>query len=402
MNINLNKEIRFKIYKNYVEKKYPSISLSLPTEKNDFSPKDTRNFFEGLLPEGFARKSVAKWIHAEEEDYLTVLEVLGAECLGAIRVGDEAESGSYVELTMDEVKSLAREGVSKSTEMITEAHLSLTGASGKVGLYYDESEDVWYKPIGSAPSTHIVKQSHVRLSGIVTNEQLSLVTAEKLGIDIPESFIINVGHGGDEDVLFATKRYDRILKNNHFGQGISRPLRLHQEDFAQALGIAAADKYEKSGQNYLSKIFNLIRNNASNPINDQLKMWDIIVYDFFVGNTDNHIKNISLLYSYDLRSISLAPAYDIVSTAIYEGSSREMAIGIGGERVIDNIGEKHFIDAASEIGLSKKIAMGRFDKIANEFESAINEACKRMENEGYQDVRKIKEMILRKGGFGHM
>ena len=267
---------------------------------------------------------------------------------------------------------------------------------------YDESEDVWYKPIGSAPSTHIVKQSHVRLSGIVTNEQLSLVTAEKLGIDIPESFIINVGHGGDEDVLFATKRYDRILKNNHFGQGISRPLRLHQEDFAQALGIAAADKYEKSGQNYLSKIFNLIRNNASNPINDQLKMWDIIVYDFFVGNTDNHIKNISLLYSPDLRSISLAPAYDIVSTAIYEGSSREMAIGIGGERVIDNIGEKHFIDAASEIGLSKKIAMGRFDKIANEFESAINEACKRMENEGYQDVRKIKEMILRKGGFGHM
>lgn len=179
-------------------------------------------------------------------------------------------------------------------------------------------------------------------------------------------------------------------------------MRLHQEDFAQALGIAAADKYEKSGQNYLSKIFNLIRNNASNPINDQLKMWDIIVYDFFVGNTDNHIKNISLLYSYDLRSISLAPAYDIVSTAIYEGSSREMAIGIGGERVIDNIGEKHFIDAASEIGLSKKIAMGRFDKIANEFESAINEACKRMENEGYQDVRKIKEMILRKGGFGHM
>ena len=71
---------------------------------------------------------------------MTVLEVLGAECLGAIRVGDEAESGSYVELTIDEVKSLAREGVSKSTEMVTEAHLSLTGASGKVGLYYDENK----------------------------------------------------------------------------------------------------------------------------------------------------------------------------------------------------------------------------------------------------------------------
>ena len=40
----------------YVEKKYPSLSISLPVEKNDFSPEDTRNFFEGLLPEGFARK----------------------------------------------------------------------------------------------------------------------------------------------------------------------------------------------------------------------------------------------------------------------------------------------------------------------------------------------------------
>lgn len=71
----------------------------------------------------------------------------------------------------------------------------------KTGLYYD-NKDGWYMPFGTAPSTHIVKQSHVRLSGIVANEQLCLRTAKILGIDVPESFIISVGTG--EHILFAT------------------------------------------------------------------------------------------------------------------------------------------------------------------------------------------------------
>ena len=91
------------------------------------------------------------------------------------------------------MKELAAEGAQKSAEIVTKSHLSLTGASGKVGLYYDVVNDHWYLPQGTAPSTHIVKQSHVRLEGIVTNEQLSMMTAAKCGIDVPESFIMTWG-----------------------------------------------------------------------------------------------------------------------------------------------------------------------------------------------------------------
>ena len=35
--------------------------------------------------------------------------------------------------------------------------------------------------------------------------------------------------------------------------------------------------------------------------------------------------NLSLLYSQDLKGVRLAPAYDVVSTAIYESSTKEMA-----------------------------------------------------------------------------
>ena len=167
------------------------ISVSLPLRRESFSAEQTRQFFEGLLPEGFTRRSVAQWLHLDENDYLSILHQLGRECLGAIRVQKEGERqiASYEKVTEQQVKELAAEGAQKSAEIVTRSHLSLTGASGKVGLYYDAAGKQWYLPKGTAPSTHIVKQSHVRLDGIVTNEQLSMMTAAKCGIDVPESFI---------------------------------------------------------------------------------------------------------------------------------------------------------------------------------------------------------------------
>ena len=44
------------------------VSISLPLEQVHFSPLETRNFFEGLLPEGFTRRCVAQWMHAEENE----------------------------------------------------------------------------------------------------------------------------------------------------------------------------------------------------------------------------------------------------------------------------------------------------------------------------------------------
>ena len=394
----------FAYFDEYVESGYPAISISLPVSDSPFTPERTKNFFEGLLPEGFARKSVANWIHASEDDYLSILRALGSECLGAVKIlSGKEETEGYEELSMKEVRALAAEGASKSTELVTQAHLSLTGASGKVGLYYDKESNRWYMPKGNAPSTHIVKQSHIRLSGIVTNEQLSLLTAQRLGIDIPKSFIINTGSAKDEEILFATERYDRVI-NEESGKvdGLAVPFRLHQEDFAQALGISAANKYEEGEERYLPKIFRAIRSNSADPITDQLKLWDILVYDFLAGNTDNHIKNISLCYSKNLKEIGLAPAYDIISTAIYPGNSREMAIGIGGERNLDAIGRSHFTKAASEAGLSSKVALSRFDTMADGFEKAIKEVAYELAEQGYGNSEEIANNILMRGGYEHI
>ena len=397
-------DARFVYFPEYLDAGNRPISVSLPLREEPFSADATRNFFEGLLPEGFAKRSVSEWLHANEDDYLTILQALGRECLGAIRVSSPGETGGgYEVLSVEEVKALAREGILRSTDLIVQAHLSLTGASGKVGLYYDEANDQWFLPKGTAPSTHIVKQSHVRLGGIVTNEQLSMTTAKALGLEVPESFIVNTGEGKDEDILFATRRYDRVFPEHpEVTDDLPRPLRLHQEDFAQALGIRAQEKYEQPGQGYLRRIFELLRGYSSDPITDQLKLWDTLVFDYLIGNTDNHIKNLSIVYSPDMKSIRLAPVYDIISTCVYKESGRQMAIGIGGMFDIDRITRKEFENAAEEAGLGKRMAMDRFNRMADKFESTLKEQAAALSEMGFEESGSIFDKILQSGGFRNL
>ena len=380
------------------------ISVMLPLQEGSFEPDRTKRYFDGLLPEGFTRRCVAQWLREDETDYLALLAGLGRECLGALMVtedGAEPEAPEYRRLSREELRGLAKEGAMKSASIVTRSHLSLTGASGKVGLYYDEGENVWYQPIGCAPSTHIVKQSHVRLEGIVANEQLCLSAARRLGMDVVDSFVIDLGGGTDGDVLFAARRYDRKFAELKEGN-LPVPRRLHQEDFAQAMDISAEYKYEIGQEGYLDRMFALLRARSVDPMRDQLRLWDMVVFHFLIGNTDGHIKNFSLLYSDSLRTCRLAPAYDVVSTVVYESGTREMALGIGGQRELDRIDRRCFEKAAARAGLGRTMAMRRFDRLADGLEKALQDAADELTQQGLSGVSEIKERILERGGYRNL
>ena len=397
-------DARFRYVREYIEAREAApISVSLPFQDDYFSTEQTRNFFESLLPEGFSRKAVADWMKADENDYIAILAQLGRECLGTIKIvegNDDRESG-YELLSAERVKALAAEGATKSTEILLETHLSLTGASGKVGLYYNSDNNKWYLPKGDAPSTHIVKQSHVRHKQIVLNEQLCIQTAKRIGIAVPESFIVSNGSQSDQDVLYATPRYDRPLSENKIIDGLKCPYRLHQEDFAQALGIFASDKYEKVPSGYMSRMFDLLRHNSVNPIEDQIALLRIIIFNYLIGNTDCHVKNFSLLYSEDLKSKRLAPAYDLVATRVYRTTSN-MSFYIGGELDISKINRNNFAISASEIGLSQKMVLDNFDYVANKLEGAMTEAAEDLANKGFENSILLKKEILGNGGYASL
>lgn len=301
----------------YIEKNGKPISISLPLEEKAFDEKRTRYFFEGLLPEGFTRKCVADWMQKDVNDYLSILAGLGNECLGAIQILDE-NSGKivpdYRKLTEREVEILAKEGASESAEIVTKSHLSLTGASGKVGLYYDKANSQWYLPLGSMPSTHIVKQSHVRLEKIVVNEQLCLLTASNLGIKVPNSFIINSQKMQGENILFATERYDRkFKKENYMLKDLQIPFRFIDMILNDSL-IKELESYrqpyigkEKNTQNYAEKVYRTYTCSFSTN-KDSLTMWNYyatsgsgvnLIFDFawnlFEGSDISEVNNSSHL-----------------------------------------------------------------------------------------------------------
>jgi len=103
-----------------------AISVAFPLREEAFTPEETKNFFEGLLPEGFSRRAVAEWIKTDEKDYLTILGELGKECLGALKVieGDNEDAASYDKVSLEELRQLAAEGATKSTKIgNTDSHI---------------------------------------------------------------------------------------------------------------------------------------------------------------------------------------------------------------------------------------------------------------------------------------
>ncbi len=376
-----------------------AISLSLPLEKRNFDPEATKTFFDGLLPEGFTRQCVADSIHAFPDDYISILRELGSECLGAVQIVDEKrKTGNmgYTPVSLEEIEALAKEGAGKSADIVIKSHLSLTGASGKVGLYREGNTGHWFKPHGLSPSTHIVKQSHVRYRRLVLNEQLCLLTARKLGIEVPNSFILKTrgDNATDGDVLFATRRYDRLFDGESKVVGGFRiPYRLHQEDFAQALGIKSADKYEKNGEGYLKKMFGLLRKFSSDPIDDTVKLWRRTVFNYLIGNTDNHIKNSALLYDKDLSSIRLAPCYDVVCTTVYEGGTDEMSMSINGQLNIHQVRRDDFEQEARNCGLGAKLAMRIYDELQDGLDWALTDCADNLQSQGFLDANEMADRI---------
>ena len=395
----------FKYDHNYLATDYAvPISISLPFQDVAFTPLQTKMFFEGLLPEGFTRRTVAEWLRVDENDYISILHALGNECLGAIQIVDETdkESNLYEPLLLEEIKSLANEGSSKSAEIIVATHLSLAGASGKVGLYWDSNQNKWYLPKGKAPSTHIVKQSHIRLNHLVANEQLSLMTAKMVGLNVANSFIVDAGTKHDTDVLLASERYDRtFVGSKKTVSGMLCPLRLHQEDFSQALGISSSSKYERKGEDYLRRMFALLRAYSANPLEDTAELWRRMIFNVLIGNCDGHIKNNALLYSSNLKSIRLAPAYDIVSTVIYKPFNREMSIYLGGENSLDRINMDVLTGAAIDAGLGQRLAVRTIDKMKKEFPLALKKSASMLKRQGIDMAEDICEQILTLGGINN-
>ena len=100
------------------------------------------------------------------------------------------------------------------------------------------------------------------------------------------------------------------------------------------------------------------------------------------------------IYDDTLRRVRLAPAYDMISTVVYDESTWDMSFFIGGEVSLNKINTICFERATVEAGIGKKLAIARYDKLRSEFKTALISAKDQLISEGFSGSERLCKRIM--------
>ena len=370
------------------QKTVAPLSASLPLQHEAYDADRYGAFFSGMIPEGPVRAELSARFQIPQSDYLSMLARLGEECVGALMFRSEGQGPStpgLKPLRETEIAELQKSEVIEIANAMQASHLSLAGAQSKTGLFLPRDVDAktagagqWMIPTGTAPSTHIIKVASSGHPDLPINEQICMDVARAAGLDTAGSVASKLF-----DSVFISKRYDRIW-SDEAGEvdGYQVPLRLHQEDFCQALGWAPFMKYENRPNTcYMAMCGRLIREQSSNAIADVTIFGRQVAVDYLLGNCDSHLKNHSFLYGTDWRSRRLSPAYDIVCTTIL-GFDHNLGIDIGDHRVIDEVVPEDFEYTAGDLKLPLKRYRSICGEVAESAKNRLNELAEASDSWG--------------------
>lgn len=342
------------------------LSLLMPVGDAGFGPEIVLPWVMNLLPENPNLAAVGRALGVAPQDAVGILERIGRDVAGAASIGRpragerpryrSVASGSDLERLIEELPRrpflAGEEGVS----------MSLAGAQEKLPVAIEAGHIA--VPIDGAPSTHILKPDNRHLFGSVQNEALCLVLARRCGLSVAGA---TTGIAGNRSYLLVT-RYDRAFVD-------SRWTRLHQEDFCQVLGKPPAAKYEHNRSGVrgpgLADMFALVGKYMTAA--DRLRLLDAVIVNVLTCNTDAHAKNYSILLS--RRRVELAPLYDLMCAAVWDGITANLSQDIGGRNRGDQIHARHWKRMAAECGLRGIAVVRRVDALAGKVGAAIETAC---------------------------
>jgi len=157
------------------------------------------------------------------------------------------------------------------------------------------------------------------------------------------------------------ERYDR--KQSASGDIV----RLHQEDFCQALGIPPELKYEKEGGPGYSDCFQLVDEWSDEPLLDASNLLNWAIFNFIIGNADAHGKNVSFLYKEGM--VRVAPFYDLISTAVYRRLNNKFAMKMGGKSDARYLPPDTLGKFAVEIGINIRMVRVAFIQLMDSIET---------------------------------
>ena len=349
--------------------KAPALSFSLPKQAEPFKRSAVQAFFGGILPEEGQRTAIARALGVSADNEFRLLEYLGGEVAGALTLLPEGEapaspSDAAPKLLDDDALVQLLDHLPLRPMLAGEdgLRLSLAGAQSKLPVLLIDGQIAL--PAPGQPTSHILKPPISRFEGTTENEYFCMSLAGAIGLDVAAVEMRDVA---DRSFLLIT-RYDRAV-----GAGGS-VTRLHQEDFAQALGIPSHRKYASEGGPIFPDCFALLRRAATRPAREILKLLDAAIFNLIIGNADAHAKNFSLLQSAGNGggAITLAPLYDLQSTITYPNLHMKLAMKIGGKAVLEDIESRHWERFALEAGLGAPFVRARIGQLGTAVIASID------------------------------
>jgi len=342
-----------------------AISRMLPLAATPYEHKLVRPFFAGILPEAEPRARIAEILGISERNDFAMLERIGGECAGAISLLPEGQRPLPGEnrlrpLAEPElaaiVKELPRRPLLAGEEGL---RLSLAGAQDKLPVVV---EGVAISlPLGNTPSTHILKPEPDRFPGLVANEVFCMALAATAGLEVPHVAHRRIG----DRLCLVIERYDRVRRDD------GPTLRLHQEDFCQALGRPPERKYQQEGGPLVRECIALLREWSTTPVLDIRALVDALIFNLLIGNADAHGKNYSLLYRGGERR--LAPFYDLVATIAWPELSTRLAMSIGNGKNVNDVDPAHFRHMAEESSVGWPMVRERTAALADKVSATLEE-----------------------------
>ena len=344
--------LSFQYNREYVVSRGIPISHSMPLTTEEYYGNEAHAFFTGLLPEEEMLAATAKVIGTSSFNYFKLLTELGKEPIGAIRIGnyEQEKFDQYENISLEELDDIIIKNDSLLSTLYQEKELrlSLAGAQSKAGLFQINNQ--FYVPQNGSPSNVIIKPTNRKYPDLVFNEFASMKIAAVMGIETPIVQLIST----PTQSLFMIYRYDRLLNDNHI-------LRLHQEDFCQALGIQSQNKYEADGGPSFKQCIHLLREATTVPAIEINKFVRLFLFNAIIGNKDAHGKNYSILYENN-RNI-LAPAYDVLSTAYYPELTNKMSMSINSKHILDDVTETDLDQMGADATVSGKLVLKEYKRI---------------------------------------
>lgn len=359
----------------YTEEQTP-LSLSMPIQVLTHPNKSIRAYLEGLLPDNEnALKALGRRYEESPNNPFAILKHIGRDVAGAVEIyptgetpTNNSDNKSLIKINADEIENQLRGKITEYVDGVIvnkeNSKISLAGAQPKIALHQSMNGE-WFTPTDTHPSTHILKPLTEKLKNQDVVEHLTMLAAKNLGLNVCDSEITSFNGLR----VFIAKRYDREINRDS-----GKYIRLHQEDFCQAMAVAPSKKYQfQDGGPGVGQIARLI---SKLPIiADREKVgrafFEGFIFNIYARCPDSHAKNYSVILTN--KHVRLAPLYDL-TTGVPYGFTEYSAMSVNRKYSFSQISEDDLVVEAKRLNIDEEWARERIAFIHNNMSSAFESA----------------------------